>query len=163
MQFAGSASDFADVYAWVERNTLGSFDPTEQIAGTKRWPESGVAVDKSNGKMIIATRAGGLWVNLMDWVVRSVSGEFYPCDPSIFESTYDRPFRSPAKKPSKKIHTDQIAIGDTIKMEDAFVSVVNIPVSQDASVVGRKVGYRDRKTDNKGSVLVFGSEGIDVV
>jgi len=26
----------------------------------------------------------------VDWIIRGVQGEFYPCKPDIFEATYER-------------------------------------------------------------------------
>jgi len=77
------------IYQWIEKNTLGSFEPLDVIEGRKPWPESGVTIDPRDGRMIIATLEGGHWVNLFDYVIRGVQGEFYPCKPDIFEATYE--------------------------------------------------------------------------
>lgn len=77
------------IYRWIERNTLGSFDAAPVIAGDLPWPESGVSIDPRDGRMIIATLEGGHWVNLGDWIIRGVQGEFYPCKPDIFVATYE--------------------------------------------------------------------------
>lgn len=77
------------IYQWIEQNTLGSFEPMAVINGKKPWPESGVSIDPRDGRMIIATLEGGHWVNLGDWIIRGVQGEFYPCKPEIFDATYD--------------------------------------------------------------------------
>lgn len=43
-------------------------------------------------------RAGCVWnashndwnaVNVRDWIIRGTAGEFYPCEPAIFEATYE--------------------------------------------------------------------------
>ena len=39
--------------------------------------------------MMIATLEGPHWVNVGDYVIRGVRGEFYPCKPDIFEATYE--------------------------------------------------------------------------
>ena len=77
------------IYQWIERNTLGSFEPMDVIEGRKPWPASGVTIDPRDGRMVIATLEGGHWVNLDDWVIRGVQGEFYPCKPDIFAATYE--------------------------------------------------------------------------
>lgn len=77
------------VYAWIEKNTLGSFEPMSRIEGREPWPASGVTIDPRDGRMVIATLEGGHWVDLGDWVIRGVQGEFYPCKPDIFEATYE--------------------------------------------------------------------------
>jgi len=78
-----------DIYQWVESNTLGSFEPMDVIEGRKPWPASGITIDPRDGRMVIATLEGGHWVNLGDWVIRGVQGEFYPCKPDIFDTTYE--------------------------------------------------------------------------
>lgn len=77
------------IYQWIEKNTLGSFDPMPVIEGSEPWPESGVSIDPRDGRMVIATLEGGHWVNLFDWIIQGVAGEFYPCKPDIFEATYE--------------------------------------------------------------------------
>ena len=88
-QFVGSTSELHNIYLWIEENTLGSFEPMEVIEGRKAWPDNGVSIDPRGGRMIIATLEGGHWVNLEDWVIQGVKGEFYPCKPDIFEATYE--------------------------------------------------------------------------
>ncbi|EOM77279.1 hypothetical protein Rrhod_1341 [Rhodococcus rhodnii LMG 5362] len=77
------------VYLWVESNTAGSFEPLAVIEGRKACPASGVSLDPRDGRMIISTLEGLHWVDLGDWVIRGVAGEFYPCKPDIFAATYD--------------------------------------------------------------------------
>ena len=78
-----------DVYRWVEKNTLGSFEPLSRIEGKVPWPKSGITIDPSDGRIVIATLEGGMWVDVGDYVIRGVEGEFYPVKPSIFEKTYE--------------------------------------------------------------------------
>ncbi len=77
------------VYRWIESNTLGSFEPLDVIEGRKPYPASGVSIDPRDGRMIISTLEGLHWVDLDDWVIRGIKGEFYPCKPDIFAATYD--------------------------------------------------------------------------
>lgn len=90
MRFDGTPAEAMEVYRWIEENTLGVFEPTERIAGRKPWPESGVAIDPSDGRLIIATLEGGHWADVGDWIIRGVAGEFYPCKPDIFAKTYEK-------------------------------------------------------------------------
>ena len=80
-----------EVYCWVEENTAGSFDCLPIIRGDEDafWPESGVSIDPRDGRMIVATLEGGHWVDLGDYVIRGVQGEFYPCKPDIFAAAYE--------------------------------------------------------------------------
>ncbi|WP_328439158.1 hypothetical protein [Nocardia puris] len=84
-----SAPDAMRIYHWVEKNTLGSFDPLEVIEGRKPYPASGVSIDPRDGRMIISTLEGLHWVDRGDWVIRGIKGEFYPCKPDIFGATYE--------------------------------------------------------------------------
>lgn len=90
-RLAGGAAEWHDVYSWVERNTLGSFDCNPIIDGEAgaAWPDSGVSIDARDGRMVIATLEGGHWCDPGDYVIRGVAGEFYPCKPDIFEATYE--------------------------------------------------------------------------
>ena len=37
----------------------------------------------------VFTREGRMNASAGDWIIKGVKGEFYPCKPDIFESTYD--------------------------------------------------------------------------
>ena len=39
--------------------------------------------------LLIPTLEGEMTCKLNDWLIRGVSGEFYPCKPDIFEKTYE--------------------------------------------------------------------------
>jgi hypothetical protein len=41
------------------------------------------------GHVSIRTLRGDMTVNPGDYVIRGVKGEFYPCEPDIFEMTYE--------------------------------------------------------------------------
>lgn len=89
MQLAGSTAETHAVCAWIEENTLGSFEPLAVIEGDVPPPESGVSIDPRDGRLMIATLEGIMWADLGDWIIRGVRGEFYPCKPDIFEATYN--------------------------------------------------------------------------
>jgi hypothetical protein len=38
----------------------------------------------------IPTLEGVMICNNLDWIIKGVQGEFYPCKPDIFEKTYQR-------------------------------------------------------------------------
>lgn len=87
MRFAGTNAETHAVYQWVEKNTLGTFDLVEITDEEKPFPTSGVSIDPSDGRMVIATLEGLHWVNVGDYVIRGVAGEFYPCRSDIFNMT----------------------------------------------------------------------------
>ena len=37
----------------------------------------------------IATLEGAMFAHAGDWIVKGVLGEFYPCDPTAFDMTYE--------------------------------------------------------------------------
>lgn len=39
--------------------------------------------------MTIPTLEGDMQASKMDWIIKGVGGEFYPCKPDIFAMTYD--------------------------------------------------------------------------
>ena len=45
-------------------------------------------VVKADGLKIF-TLEGPLLASVGDWIIRGVKGEFYPCKPDIFDSTYE--------------------------------------------------------------------------
>ena len=42
-----------------------------------------------NGSIIVMTPEGNMECHIGDWIIKRVKGEFYPCDPDIFELTYE--------------------------------------------------------------------------
>ncbi len=88
-KFEGTNAELHSIYQWIGENTLGSFEPMAVIEGRVPSPESGVSIDPRDGRVMIATLEGCHWVNLGDYVIKGVKGEFYPCKPDIFEATYD--------------------------------------------------------------------------
>jgi hypothetical protein len=45
--------------------------------------------DKTRGGLIIKTLEGEHIATIGDYIIKGVSGEFYPCKPDIFEQTYE--------------------------------------------------------------------------
>lgn len=39
--------------------------------------------------LTIKTLEGDMKAEVGDWIIRGISGEFYPCKPDIFEQTYE--------------------------------------------------------------------------
>lgn len=39
--------------------------------------------------LIIPTLEGNMTASPGDWIIKGVKGEFYPCKPDIFETTYE--------------------------------------------------------------------------
>lgn len=47
------------------------------------------AADVNGDTILIATLEGTMKASKGDWLIKGVSGEFYPCKPDIFEKTYE--------------------------------------------------------------------------
>jgi hypothetical protein len=45
--------------------------------------------DWTNGILIVPTLEGEHIASAGDWIIKGVAGEFYPCKPDIFETTYE--------------------------------------------------------------------------
>jgi hypothetical protein len=43
-----------------------------------------------NGALLIGTLEGVMRVYPCDWIIKGITGEFYPCKPEIFRATYDK-------------------------------------------------------------------------
>lgn len=39
--------------------------------------------------IVISTLEGDMTASKMDWIIKGVNGEYYPCKPDIFEKTYE--------------------------------------------------------------------------
>lgn len=44
---------------------------------------------KVTGGLIIKTLEGEHLANIGDWIIKGVKGEYYPCKPDIFSTTYE--------------------------------------------------------------------------
>jgi hypothetical protein len=51
---------------------------------------------KEGQPLLIKTLEGDMRAEVGDWIIRGVKGEFYPCKPDIFASTYE-PLRDEIK------------------------------------------------------------------
>lgn len=49
----------------------------------------GAAVVGNKGHLHIETLEGTMTISPLDWIIKGVAGEFYPCKPKIFEQTYE--------------------------------------------------------------------------
>lgn len=61
----------------------------DQVPGDHTRPDKGHYINPTTGMLMIRTLEGDMSVALGDWVIRGVSGEFYPCKPDIFTATYE--------------------------------------------------------------------------
>ncbi len=115
MQLTDDPVEWNAVYKWIEDNTLGSFEPLPVIQGLKPYPESGVSIDPLNGRLIISTLEGLHWADEGDWIIRGIQGEFYPCKPDIFESTYQPADEITSDRPDDRLQQVNMTKEDIIE------------------------------------------------
>jgi len=49
-----------------------------------------VSFDPKNGMVLIGTLEGLMNGKIGDYIIKGISGEFYPCKPDIFHKTYEQ-------------------------------------------------------------------------
>lgn len=57
-----------------------------------RWAESvgfSVLSSERDGCLALVTLEGTMTAEPVDWIIKGVKGEFYPCKPDIFAATYE--------------------------------------------------------------------------
>lgn len=74
MQFTGLDS-YLEIVKWMK-----SSGDTNALAGEVQY---------RTPIMLVQTLEGTMAASPGDWIIRGVKGEFYPCKPDIFESTYE--------------------------------------------------------------------------
>lgn len=69
MQWDGTEKSQAAIVTWTKGAIVGMFDHAYYLA--------------------IPTLEGTMRADPLDWIIRGVAGEFYPCKPDIFATTYE--------------------------------------------------------------------------
>lgn len=81
-----------DITSWMVENgypwLMGNATEPNGLWGMNEQG-CGIWIRPSDGRLMIRTLEGDMAVDLGDWVIRGVNGEFYPCKPDIFEKTYE--------------------------------------------------------------------------
>jgi len=75
-QFDGSWASARPILNWMEPDR-----PIDRSGA--RWSDQG------GGRIFINTLEGEMTASPGDWIIRGVSGEFYPCKPDIFDASYE--------------------------------------------------------------------------
>ena len=55
----------------------------------KWWPPMQPVMMTPQGLVRIPTLEGSMLADEGDWIIRGIKGEVYPCDPDIFDATYE--------------------------------------------------------------------------
>lgn len=62
---------------------------TGENAGEVNYFCPAAVVDEKTKTVKISTLEGDHTASKGDWIIRGIAGEFYPCKPDIFASTYE--------------------------------------------------------------------------
>jgi hypothetical protein len=62
----------------------------QDFHGNKLNYENAEELAYKSKELHIRTLEGIMTASNLDWIIKGVSGEFYPCKPDIFERTYDK-------------------------------------------------------------------------
>lgn len=73
IQFTGSFRNYAEILNWTGRSIQADTN------------EAGDGVDL----LWVPTPEGTFTAVIGNWIIKGVKGEIYPCDPDIFEATYE--------------------------------------------------------------------------
>ncbi len=60
--------------------------PVNKVVNGVNYP---VYKDDKGYHILIPTLEGNMRADNLDWIIKGVQGEFYPCKPDIFEKTYE--------------------------------------------------------------------------
>ncbi len=74
---------------WNGKNFDEAMNFMQEFHGSKFNYENAEEAAYKCGKISIRTLEGIMTCNKMDWIIKGVNGEFYPCKPDIFEKTYE--------------------------------------------------------------------------
>ena len=92
MLVEGPPADCNQVYTWMVNNGYpplfgNALDPEELYdpdLGEEVRPTKGVWIDPGTGDFMIRTIEGDRRVKYGDWVIRGITGDFYPCKTEHF-------------------------------------------------------------------------------
>lgn len=77
----------------VKIKALKYYGTRESVAALIDFVGESLSIEFNDGwypfNVKIKTLEGDMLVNKGDYIIKGIRGEFYPCESSIFESTYD--------------------------------------------------------------------------
>jgi hypothetical protein len=86
VQLHETNDSIAEVQRFIGNGVLGN-DTCDRARDA--W-EDYLHIVKRDGGIKIKTLEGQMLASFGDFVIKGVSGEFYPCKPDIFEATYEK-------------------------------------------------------------------------
>ena len=64
-------------------------DNPHSIRNLDKFIPKDIGIELDNMQVVIPTLEGVMRANVGDYIIKGVRGEFYPCNPDIFEATYE--------------------------------------------------------------------------
>lgn len=91
-------------YDWdnIEKHADEAQDEVCDFMGTD------IAID-SDGYIEIDTPNGPVYASRGDYIIKGITGNFFPCKPDVFAKTYDTSTRTAPKDPDQELTEDEIA------------------------------------------------------
>ena len=82
--------NLAEMADWCNGVAYTDETPWDYSAGAVVMPDGHYAhVGHRDWGVIVTTLEGDMLARYGWWIIKGVKGEFYPCDPEIFEATYE--------------------------------------------------------------------------
>ena len=75
---------------WNGKNFDEVMNFMQDFHGSKFNYENAEELAYKNKELNIRTLEGVMTASNLDWIIKGVNGEFYPCKPDIFEKTYEK-------------------------------------------------------------------------
>ena len=89
--------NLAEVAAWCSGVAYDDETPWDHSTGAVIMPDGRFAhVGYRNWGVIIPALEGDMLAKFGWWVIKGEAGEFYPCDPGVFEQTYEAASAEPS-------------------------------------------------------------------
>jgi hypothetical protein len=88
-QFLGGPEEAGPIIGWVLMHDGAARYHEERREGIAPHRPDDINEIIEPEHISIDTLSGTQWVTPGDWVVRGTMGDFYPCKPGIFASTFD--------------------------------------------------------------------------
>lgn len=80
---------------WNGKNFDEIMNFMQEFHGSKLNYENAEELAYKTNQLTIRTLEGIMTADKNDWIIKGVSGEFYPCKPDIFEKTYELVYEGP--------------------------------------------------------------------
>lgn len=97
--FVGTSSEIHALTFWLIENGYDwlvgdatnpeSLRTRNQSQSDNTKPAKGIWIRPKDGMLMIRTLEGDMEAPYGHWIIKGVAGEFYACDPDIFEKSYE--------------------------------------------------------------------------